>query len=93
MTQKRAPLVNVSAMPLAMGIAFVAFTTQFGGGFASGAQIYSYFIRYGIWCLLFPLITQGLYAFFSGTGCGILTSTRPLTTAPFPTAFTARPAM
>ena len=64
MTQKRAPLVNVSAMPLAMGIAFVAFTTQFGGGFASGAQIYSYFIRYGIWCLIFPLITQGLYAFF-----------------------------
>ena len=27
-------------MPLAMGLAFVAFTTQFGGGFASGAQIY-----------------------------------------------------
>ena len=64
MTQKRAPLGNVSAMPLALGIAFVAFTTQFGGGFASGAQIYSYFIRYGIWCLIFPLITQGLYAFF-----------------------------
>ena len=29
-----------SKMPLAMGLAFVAFTTQFGGGFASGAQIY-----------------------------------------------------
>lgn len=27
-----------SKMPLAMGLAFVAFTTQFGGGFASGAQ-------------------------------------------------------
>lgn len=47
-----------------MGIAFVAFTTQFGGGFASGAQIYQYFINYGIWCLLMPLITQGLYALF-----------------------------
>ena len=38
-------------MPLAMGLAFVAFTTQFGGGFASGAQIYQYFINYGIWFL------------------------------------------
>ena len=34
-----------SKMPLAMGLAFVAFTTQFGGGFASGAQIYQYFIN------------------------------------------------
>ena len=41
-----------SKMPLAMGLAFVAFTTQFGGGFASGAQIYQYFINYGIWCLI-----------------------------------------
>ena len=37
-----------SKMPLAMGLAFVAFTTQFGGGFASGAQIYQYFINYEI---------------------------------------------
>ena len=51
-------------MPLAMGLAFVAFTTQFGGGFASGAQIYQYFINYGIWCLILPLVTQGLYALF-----------------------------
>lgn len=35
-------------MPLVMGIAFVAFTTQFGGGFASGEQIYQYFINYGL---------------------------------------------
>ena len=27
-----------SKMPLAMGLAFVAFTTQFGGGFASGRR-------------------------------------------------------
>ena len=53
-----------SKMPLAMGLAFVAFTTQFGGGFASGAQIYQYFINYGIWCLIFPAVTQGLYALF-----------------------------
>ena len=46
------------------GLAFVAFTTQFGGGFASGAQIYQYFINYGIWCLILPAVTQGLYALF-----------------------------
>lgn len=51
-------------MPLAMGVAFVAFTTQFGGGFASGAQIYQYFINYGIWCLVLPIVTQGLYSLF-----------------------------
>jgi uncharacterized membrane protein YkvI len=51
-------------MPLAVGVAFVAFTTQFGGGFASGAQIYSYFINYGVWCLFLPIFTQLLYALF-----------------------------
>ncbi len=61
---KNALLVDKSRMPLAMGIAFVAFTTQFGGGFASGAQIYQYFINYGIWCLILPVLTQGLYALF-----------------------------
>ena len=40
MSGKKSLLVDKSKMPLAMGIAFVAFTTQFGGGFASGAQIY-----------------------------------------------------
>lgn len=34
------------------GVAFVWFTTHFGGGFASGAQIYSYYVRFGIWCLI-----------------------------------------
>lgn len=64
MSNKKSLLVDKSRMPLAMGIAFVAFTTQFGGGFASGAQIYQYFINYGIWCLVLPLLTQGLYALF-----------------------------
>ena len=27
--------------PIIMGVAFVWFTTHFGGGFASGAQLYS----------------------------------------------------
>lgn len=64
MNEKKTLLVDKSRMPLAMGIAFVAFTTQFGGGFASGAQIYQYFINYGIWRLILPALTQGLYALF-----------------------------
>jgi len=39
-----------------LGVAFVWFTTHFGGGFASVAQIYSYFVRYGIWCLIMPVL-------------------------------------
>ncbi len=64
MSKKRSLLVDKNKMPLSMGIAFVAFTTQFGGGFASGAQIYQYFINYGIWCLGLPILTQGLYSLF-----------------------------
>ena len=64
MSNSKSLLVDKSKMPLATGLAFVAFTTQFGGGFASGAQIYQYFINYGIWCLILPIITQGLYALF-----------------------------
>lgn len=41
-----------------LGVAFVWFTTHFGGGFASGAQIYSYFVRYGIWCLVMPVFAM-----------------------------------
>ncbi|MGI6010890.1 MAG: hypothetical protein ACOX8H_05250 [Ruminococcus sp.] len=43
-----------SAAAIILGVSFVWFTTHFGGGFASGAQIYSYFLRYGIWCLIMP---------------------------------------
>lgn len=41
-----------------LGVAFVWFTTHFGGGFASGAQIYSYFVKYGAWCLLMPVLAM-----------------------------------
>lgn len=51
-------------MSLALGIAFVGFTTQFGGGFASGAQIYQYFLNYGAWGLIMPLIAQLLLSLF-----------------------------
>lgn len=57
-------MVNKNKMPLAIGIAFVAFTTQFGGGFASGAQIYQYFVNYGIWTLFLPILSQLLIATF-----------------------------
>ena len=45
-----------AASSMILGVAFVWFTTHFGGGFASGAQIYSYYVRYGIWCLLMPVM-------------------------------------
>ncbi len=64
MSENKAFLVDKSKMPLAVGVAFVAFTTQFGGGFASGAQIYQYFINYGVWTLFLPFFTQFLYALF-----------------------------
>lgn len=64
MSEKKSFLIDKNKMPPVMGIAFVAFTTQFGGGFASGAQIYQYFINYGIWCLILPVLTQGLYSLF-----------------------------
>ena len=46
------------------GVAFVWFTTHFGGGFASGAQIYSYYVRYGIWCLIMPAFAMLYNAIF-----------------------------
>lgn len=47
-----------------LGVSFVWFTTHFGGGFASGAQIYSYFTRFGIWCLIMPVIAMLYNAVF-----------------------------
>lgn len=47
-----------------LGVAFVWFTTHFGGGFASGAQIYSYFVRFGIWCLFLPVVAMAYNAVF-----------------------------
>lgn len=47
------------------GITFVWFTTQFGGGFASGAQIKSYFIDYGIHCLYTCVGAQAICAVYN----------------------------
>lgn len=50
----------------ALGITFVWFTTQFGGGFASGAQLKSYFIGYGIYCLFTCIGAQAICAIYNG---------------------------
>ncbi|MBQ6591192.1 MAG: hypothetical protein IJH93_06590 [Lachnospiraceae bacterium] len=49
---------------LIIGVAFVWFTTHFGGGFASGAQLYSYYLRFGIWCLIMPVLAMAYNDFF-----------------------------
>ena len=49
---------NAKTGAAVLGVSFVWFTTHFGGGFASGAQIYSYFVRYGAWCLVMPVLAM-----------------------------------
>ena len=53
---------------LILGVAFVWFTTHFGGGFASGAQIYSYYVRYGIWSLFLPFLAMAYNGIFFAYG-------------------------
>ena len=53
-----------SKYSIILGVAFVWFPTHFGGGFASGAQIYSYYVRYGVWCLITPAIAMIYNAVF-----------------------------
>lgn len=57
-------LIDKSKMPVAVGVAFVWFTTQFGGGFASGAQLIQYFVAFGIWALITPILAQAIGAIF-----------------------------
>lgn len=61
-------MIDKNKMPIAVGVAFVWFTTQFGGGFASGAQLYSYFVKFGIWALITPVLAQAFGAFFQWYG-------------------------
>lgn len=49
---------------LPLGISAVAFTIQFGGGFASGNQIMQYFVDYGVWSIILPVLAQGLLSIF-----------------------------
>lgn len=53
-----------SSFSVSLGVGFIWFTSQFGGGFASGTQLYQYFINFGIWCLITPVLAQLFQAFF-----------------------------
>lgn len=57
-------LIDKKNMSVTIGVAFVWFTTQFGGGFASGAQLFQYFIVFGIWTLITPILAQALSAVY-----------------------------
>lgn len=52
MKNKQSALIQTSKMPLTMGLAFVAFTTQFGGGFASGHRFTNTLLimDFGVYC-------------------------------------------
>lgn len=47
---------EVSGIPAFFAVAFVWFTTHFGGGFASGRQLIQFFVRYGWYALFTPVI-------------------------------------
>ncbi|AKL93904.1 hypothetical protein CACET_c03880 [Clostridium aceticum] len=51
-----------SAMPAFFAVAFVWFTTHFGGGFASGRQLVQFFVQYGWYALVTPIIAMGINA-------------------------------
>lgn len=53
-----------SSAAITWGVAFVWFTTQFGGGFASGNQLRQYFVRFGIWAFLTCVMAQAIGAFY-----------------------------
>lgn len=55
-----------SKIGILFGVAFIWFTTHFGGGFASGAQLYSYFGKYGVYCLILPVLAMAYDAVFFG---------------------------
>jgi len=51
---------SVISAPLA--VAFVWFTTHFGGGFASGRQVVEFYTRYGWYGLFLPVISMAFVA-------------------------------
>lgn len=54
---------NKKMMPAYIAVAFVWFTTHFGGGFASGAQVVQYFVSYGWYAAFLPIVSQAVLAF------------------------------
>ena len=57
-------MINKDKMPVVIGVAFVWFTTQFGGGFASGNQLRAFFLNFGIWAFVTCILTQAIGAFY-----------------------------
>ena len=51
-----------SILPVYLSVAFVWFTTQFGGGFASGRQLIDYFVKYGWYAVFTPILVQLIQA-------------------------------
>ncbi|MFC2164103.1 hypothetical protein ACFLT2_03790 [Acidobacteriota bacterium] len=51
-----------SAIPASLAVAFVWFTTHFGGGFASGRQVVEFFTQYGWYALFMPIFTVAIMA-------------------------------
>lgn len=47
-----------SFFPVYFTFAFVWFTTQFGGGFASGRQMVDYYLKYGWYAVFTPILAQ-----------------------------------
>jgi len=62
--EKKSKLITKDIFPVTIGVAFVWFTTHFGGGFASGAQLFSYYMPFGLWAFLMPVLAMGYNAVF-----------------------------
>ncbi len=52
-----------SSWAAAFAVASVWFGTHVGGGFATGNQVISYFVQYGVTGIIWPLLSMGLLAF------------------------------
>ena len=52
-----------SSWAAAIAVASVWFGTHVGGGFATGNQVISYFVQYGVTGIIWPLLSMGLLAF------------------------------
>lgn len=53
---------NKKMMPAYFAVAFVWFTTHFGGGFASGRQVVEFYVGYGWYASFLPIVSQALNA-------------------------------
>lgn len=51
-------MISKDKMSVTVGVAFVWFTTQFGGGFASGNQLRQYFVQFGVWAFATCILAQ-----------------------------------